>query len=387
MKKIDSHDPDLMIFRSGGGCLILFGLPFMISGFFTMIVPFLKTQGDVGWPISLFGFVFFAVGLCISFGRSGIVIDKKMKSVTSWWGLIFPIQSKLHELYNFKNVAITKEIRRSKNSTYTVYPVRMTGEDTLSFGENTSYETSRKLAEEIAKFLLLPLSDASSGTEIIRDPDKLDESVRDKILRTGEVKEIPPTPKNSKLLYDREGDEIRLEIPPVGWHPLFYIPIFIAGVFSCILYFVFLRQVFFEVDTPTFFKVFLGIFVIAPFGLVFGAIYRFASKRTMVHVSPKTLQVTEAWTFGKQVKEIPVKEMEELRIISALANANVKDTLDAASSSPNKNDTKDIQNVVSFFGSSAILARSDSVTIQFGSGLSSEEIQWVHAVIENTIAM
>ncbi|NUM35791.1 MAG: hypothetical protein HUU50_14700 [Candidatus Brocadiae bacterium] len=383
MEKIDSYDPDLMVFRSGGGCLILFGLPFLLSGCLVIALPFLPQSQQVDWFTCFFGLPFFLVGVALVFGRSGILIDKRMNSVTSWWGLLFPLHSKVFDLKSFIKVTITKEIRRSKNSTYTVYPVRLAGEESVSFGENTQYEASRKIAEEIAKFIFIPLSDASSDVEIIREPDKLDESVRDKILRTGEAREIPPTPKNSKLLYDREGEEIRLEIPPMGWHPIFYVPIVFGIIFSCILFGAF-SPMLFEKDLFILIRLIPIAVVSVPFIIIFGAIYRFASKRTIIHVSPKILQVQEIWALGKNTKQIPVKELEELRILSALDNAQLKKSLDSLNK---ENRPQNIPSSLGFFGNAAILARSDRVTIQFGTGLSKEEVEWLHAVIENTIAM
>ena len=90
-------------------------------------------------------------------------------------------------------VTITREIRRSDKSTYTVFPVRLTGDDAgeVKLCEPRTYSASRGLAEELARFLELPLADSSSGTEVVRGHDQLDESLQEHLRESGALPELP----------------------------------------------------------------------------------------------------------------------------------------------------------------------------------------------------
>ena len=66
--------------RSGGGCISIFGLPFLLAGLFVMQIPLgiIPMKGPPGELPSifvvLFGSMFAAVGACLVFGRSGIIM-------------------------------------------------------------------------------------------------------------------------------------------------------------------------------------------------------------------------------------------------------------------------------------------------------------------------
>ena len=46
MRRIETHDPDILEFRGGGGCLALFGTPFLLAGLFVMSIPFTDVLGS-----------------------------------------------------------------------------------------------------------------------------------------------------------------------------------------------------------------------------------------------------------------------------------------------------------------------------------------------------
>lgn len=68
--------------RSGGGCLSIFGLPFLLAGIFVMQIPLgiIPMEGSPGTLpaifVVLFRLVFAAVGAGLIFRRSGIILDR-----------------------------------------------------------------------------------------------------------------------------------------------------------------------------------------------------------------------------------------------------------------------------------------------------------------------
>ncbi len=204
MRRIVSSDPERMVYRSGGGCLMLFGLPFLVAGAFMIVAPFLEGRfqmkdSKTGRPMPpavglAMGAAFAAVGIGLMFGRSGKTLDRRADTLTAWWGLLVPFRRKEHRLSAFERVTLSREIRHSKNSTYTVYPVRLEGAGVpkVTLEEPRDMNAARALGEEAAKFLGRPLADSSTGSQVVRQPGELDESLRERARRTGERPQVPP---------------------------------------------------------------------------------------------------------------------------------------------------------------------------------------------------
>ena len=115
--------------------------------------------------------------------------------------MLVPMKQKVVPLDSFNQVTITQEVRRSDKSTYTVYPVRISHDDgQFHVVEPRDYKTSREEAEEIAKFLDIPVSDSSAGGEAkVRQANELDQSIRDQARNRGESIEVPPVPEGCRV--------------------------------------------------------------------------------------------------------------------------------------------------------------------------------------------
>ena len=203
MKFIDTGDPDILQTRRGGGWLMIFGLPFLATGLFVIGFPFLGSPLAGGGPplivTVIFGSVFTALGSALMFGRSGTIIDRRKGSIVQWSGLLVPMKKTTYPLGFHDRITIRKDLRRSNKRTYYAYPIVLKGSHGTSegivFDEPTDYPQARRTAEEITTFLRLPLVDTTSGKDVIREPDKLDESIRERAKRTKEsVASVHPPP-------------------------------------------------------------------------------------------------------------------------------------------------------------------------------------------------
>ena len=87
MKEIITSDPDVLKFQTGGGCLMLFGLPFLLTGLFVLSIPLnvLPLEGTPPpWYVAVpFGAVFFLVGFGLMFGRKVVTLDRRQKRLTT----------------------------------------------------------------------------------------------------------------------------------------------------------------------------------------------------------------------------------------------------------------------------------------------------------------
>lgn len=354
--------------KRGGGMLIAFGFPFFAIGIFIAIgvsSGLLHTQGgQSASPLFavLFGMLFALPGLCLMLGRAATVLDKDQEKIITWWGLLVPFKSKEQPLEGLDTVTLTKEVRRSDKSTYTVYPVRLSGgEKPMLLKEPRQYEPARRLAEQAAKFLDLPLEDSTSGEMIRREAGTLDESLRDRILRTGETVEMPERPANARSAYQTEGDTLVIDIPPLGFQARHILILFAGLLFPAMVCIMFLGPMLSGgKPPPLFFLAFIGVFFIGlPLLLTWGMAFRDARKRARVRISSALLEVRQQGLLLSKTIRIPTSELEELTLTR---------TGRAGLQSP-------------FAPNPELRARSDRAVVDFGRGLQKQELEWLYDIV------
>jgi hypothetical protein len=139
--------------------------------------------------------------------------------MVKWYGLLIPMLRREHMIGLCDRLAVTREERTSDDSTQIVYPVRIEGvaqEKAVCIEEPVDYQQARATAESLARFLRLPLVDRSSGKDVVRESDRLDESLRERARRTGEeIPEVAPPPQIRSALREESGT-LHIRIPPTG---------------------------------------------------------------------------------------------------------------------------------------------------------------------------
>ena len=182
------RDPDVIETRSGGGCLSLFGLPFLLAGLFVMQIPFgwipVENSNAMPWFFFIpFGGIFVLVGGGLVFGRKGLSLDRRKGVMVEWWGPMVPLKRKEQVLDNVKRVSLCKNSGDSDSPA--TYPVKLEGDaiqDVAIFAP-TEYQEARRFAEELSRFLSRSLADFSSGVRIEREPGRLDETFLDRVRK------------------------------------------------------------------------------------------------------------------------------------------------------------------------------------------------------------
>ncbi len=163
-----------------------------------------------------FGAVFFLVGAAVGLGRSGRLLDLRNRSLTAWWGLLVPFSRRRHKLDEFDRVTISREVRQSKDSSDTVYPVRLLGDaNKVSFGEPRDYFEARRSGERLAKFMQVPLADSGMGSEIVKSPELLGLSLRHQIRKVGDLPPLP-SPPTMQCSIRRKGKAVMIQAQPRG---------------------------------------------------------------------------------------------------------------------------------------------------------------------------
>jgi len=401
------RDSGTLEFRSGGGCLSIFGMPFLLAGLFVMQIPLgiIHVEGPTGPMFSvflvLFGFVFTAIGTGLVFGRSGIIMDRVRGRVTRWYGLIVPMKRVEYMLDNVRQVEM--DFSRGDSDSADTWPVKLSGEGIpkpVAVVQPVNFVEARQVAEELSRFLRKPLVDSSTGERLTRDPDHLDESYRDRARRTGEATAaMPSMPSGMRSRVERTGEGYVVHIPGPLLNWFHYLPVLFPLVFAAIVAWFFLPAIL-TLPMPDlmryFFLGFIGLFFIA--GPVVSAllnVLRLKNQFERVTVTKAFLRV-ETLKRGKQSNvEIPVGELEDL--VAPISRA-IPDTIDVPgmkeirlgnTGTPRMPDGRPVPRILlslmKMSGSRGIIARSDKAVIEFGEGLDGAEVAYLFALLRNTI--
>ncbi|MDD5344400.1 MAG: hypothetical protein PHW12_08250 [Smithella sp.] len=400
------RDQATLEIRSGGGCISIFGLPFLLLGIFIMQIPLgiIPVQRSGTLPaifVILFGCVFAAVGACIVFGRSGIILDRGRGNIIQWYGLLVPMKRTEYLLESVGQVEINFASGDSKSAA--TWPVTIAGESIakpISVSQPASFIEARQVAEELARFLRKPLVDYSTGEKVTHDPEHLDESYRDRVRRTGEaVSFLPPEPPNMRSQVERTGEGLIINIPASANSRFQYIPVYFSLVFAGGVAWFFLRPIL-MFTMPEFIRnIFLGFFglffIVAPVISAFRTVYRRKKEFERITVTKAFLRL-EGLKQGKSITmEIPTAELEDLVApttrgamntieVSGMKKVSLGDT-----GTPRMPDGRPVPrflvSLMKMVGSRGITARSDKTLIGFAAGLDEAEVTWLFALIRKTI--
>jgi hypothetical protein len=400
------RDSGTLEIRSGGGCLSIFGLPFLLAGLFVMQIPLglIPMEGSPG-PLPsvfvvLFGSVFAAVGAGLVFGRSGIVLDRGMGRVIQWWGLLVPMKRRVYMMDAIRQVEM--DFSRGDSDSAATWPVKLSGEGIpkpIAVVQPVNFTEARQVAEELSRFLRKPLVDSSTGERVTRDPEHLDEPYRDRLRRTGEAAAVvPPEPPGMRSRVERTGEGVILHIPGPPMSVLNYLPVLFPLVFAGAVAWFFLPA-FLTLPMPDFIRYvflgFIGLFFIAgPVVSTLLNVLRLKNQFERVTVTKAFLRV-EALKQGKQTTvEIPVDELEDLVAPTALMDTvevpGMKKIPLGNTGTPRMPDGRPVPrfllSLMKMAGSRGVTARSDKAVAEFAGGLDEAEVAYLFALIRKTIA-
>ena len=403
------RDAGTLEIRSGGGCLSLFGMPFLLAGLIIMLIPLgvipFEEQPEgplVSALIVLFGSVFAAVGAVLVFGRGGIILDRGRGRIVRWWGLLVPMRRVEHRLDAIRQVEM--DFSSGDKDSADTWPIRLAGEGVpkpITVAQPTAFSEARRVAEELARFLQKPLVDSSTGERVTRDPGHLDESWRDRVRRTQEAAApMPPEPPGMRTRIERTdgGYVFHIPGPPLYW--FHYLPVLFPVGFAAAVAWFFLPALL-TLPMPDWVRYFalgfIGLFFIA--GPVLSAllhVLRLRNQFERVTVTKAFLRV-EALKQGKRsAAEIPVDELEDLvaptakSLMDSVEVPGMKKVDLGDTGTPRMPDGRPVprllQSILKMAGSRGITARSDKAVVEFAAGLDEAETAYLFALVRKTIA-
>ncbi|MDR3752889.1 MAG: hypothetical protein P4K78_03500 [Terracidiphilus sp.] len=214
--------PRMYEVKRGGGRIAVFGLPFFLAGIaMELTAPgiFLKggqSSGDgLTLGMGLMGLVFLAVGGAMVLGRRWLVLDLDRGSILRQMGLLIAMRTEERRLGEFMGVVISHDPGDSE--TGESFPVKLRasmGKD-IAIGAPGQYGESRAMAEFLAQLLHLPLSDSTSGFETTVSPERLGESLRDR-LKAEAMPGPPARPAAMRCKVEEKADTVKIAIPSAG---------------------------------------------------------------------------------------------------------------------------------------------------------------------------
>jgi len=116
MKRVVTTDPDRLSYRWGfSDFLVFFGvLALPVGSFFLLLfllIPdFIMKTPKVWWVFPFLGGVSAACGLLFLFGRRGFAIDKGLRVVRTWWGLLVPLRTRQWEFGRDPGVSLRRRV-------------------------------------------------------------------------------------------------------------------------------------------------------------------------------------------------------------------------------------------------------------------------------------
>lgn len=396
--------------REGGGCLAIFGLPFLAAGLFVLgivarVVPVsnAETLPAWGWPVLvLMGVAFVAAGGALAFGRAWSTFDLARHTVVRQTGILVALGTTWQRtLTEFDAVCL--QFEAGDSDTADSYPVLLRGRGgavDLRVLSSTSYEGSRKAAADIAAFLNLPLSDRTTAHETIVEASQADAPLHARLrARSHELMPEFQRPAQARCDVEDTGSSVRILVPPVGLRRarvlLSLVPVVLAG--AAMLY---LRAFFEATHTPPWvqagFLGFLGLFFgLLPLLLSLRSHLELLRGHTIVTASRAGLTIARRGAWRTRTVEIPADEILDLDYdsregaIEAVVWSSAQRLGDAGRTVSPETRARALRWATALASqpvSKGIVVKTRGSLVSFAAGLSDAETRYLHAVLTRRLA-
>lgn len=299
--------------ETNGAAAMLFSIPFMLIGVGTMAVGVWAVVARGVSPLLLaflvpFGLVFPCFGAAVGFSRRTLILDADARTTTRSFSIFVTFKRTAAPLGEWEHVGLARERRRTRKSSYIAYPVFLARQGESFFIQTTrDYASARAIAERAAKVCRLGVRDAAGEDVVMRQAGKLDESLRDRLRRTGEKVRVPRRPEDARATTANELGTLVVSIPARGLRSFGGI---VAALMLCGLV---VQTVIVTVTSGEVPFVFLPVdaaivvFFIAPI-----LMRSFTAER--LTVSASNIGIVRRSVIGERETTVPTAKVEEVRL-------------------------------------------------------------------------
>ena len=316
--------PGRLEVRQGGGCMAVFGLPFLGAGLFVMligagVVP-LQNYQNIPWfmvPALLFmGLVFTLVGGGLVFGRSWTTLSSADRTVVMQMGLLAPMSTKTHRVDAYNGVIL--EFIRGDSDSSDQYPVSLKARDgsNLRLFSSTQYAEARERATAVAELFHFEIEDSSTGRHVRLSAAQANMSFQHRQRIAHQRDEIIVQPASMRSKVSESNGVVTIVIPSARVHPALYLFFLIPVAVPVLLFEPFLRF-FRQSQTPDVVaSIFLGFLVIA-----FGVLPAYSALKAFL-TSRLGRTTISASTAGVRIEE---RRVWKTRTLASLAADDILD--------------------------------------------------------------
>jgi hypothetical protein len=367
---------DRLEYRGGGGWLADFGAPLLLVGLLIVGVTLPMTVSSLPFAVfALFGLVAALLGAALVLGRYRLTVDLGSRRIHTWQGFLVPMKRTSDPLDLYSKVVFDRI--EGDGAGPAIWTVSLAGEARLEIQASADYTEARRSAGELALFLNLPLEDAAMGRKIVRRPGRPGESLRDRIMRTGEdVRDLPPEPPEMKTRVSGTAGGMIAQIPAIYEGKVNAVYIASAVAWSGAIWWFLLRHLL-DRPAPDYVKVLMnGIFALVMIGPLWAALVYIAKRNarsSIVIISPAFLVVEERFGRRSTKVEIPINELEDL-------------VLPGPGKTQPPGDAKTLLSLLRDAPTPGITAVSAKQVVNIGRGLPGPELAYLFGLMRKTVA-
>ena len=358
MKRIETANPERLSYREPVGWGVLFSLPLFLAGV-GLALFLLKTFGPElarapGWGTLVGGVIILFVGYKAAtcavewFGCVGVTIDRGRGVVIPKGGFFLPLPLGSRPLKDFDALLIDVTVTihyRNGSETFRDYTFLLSlfgSGQRLRIGRGKEYARVRAMAEDVGRFLGLPVVDTASGEPVVLRPETLGLSLKEK-ARADRPREVPPPPVGLRSKFRVEGNRVVIELPGLAAMGCLVVWFLLVLALLGLLTYIFVDSKGNWAPVAMFGGV--GGLVIA---ILYGAV---APQQTVVAVSPEALEVAKQGLLFTSRRYLQADRIRELRLEST-----------------------------------SIVALTDREAVALAELVSDEERRWIHSVLHQVLA-
>ncbi len=398
--------PEVLEVRTGGGCLSLFGLPFLAAGLFMAggslgVLPVKFDDGGNAWArlvMFLMSVPFVAVGGGLWLGRHWIRVDLGRQTVTDLRGLLVPLRHKEQPLFPLDAVVLRHTPGDSDTAESFSIQLRGTGTADRQLASSSDFGAARAQAIELARFLRVPLVDDSGPRAVTLSAEAADMSWADRMR----VQAAPLAPLSRPVqltsTLDLAPGTVTIDIPGPPLRATAFLGVLIP--FAILAYAVpSLSEFFHRTKTPSFVGgAFLGFLF-----LVFGVIPALSAvstvvgarrRRTRVIATPGGVTIEERAAWRTKTTRIEGSDLYEVELgtRALLARATQQEAGERVERVQHQLSTAAREHTLRWADRLAAMTSSRGITLKakhglltFGAGLPDEELAYLHALLQRAL--